>query len=584
LLLVAFLGLSFLTVPLAGGDLRALARLPLRTLWAPALALLVQILAISVFSGSSKGLLDAVHIGSYVLAGVFIWRNRKVPGFWLIGLGGLSNFAVIVANGGVMPALPDAVKAAGLGVAGGHFVNSLVLAHARLGFLGDVFALPAPIPFHNVFSVGDVLIATGGLLFLHGTCRSRLPRVVPEQFTKLKREPRFLRLWGAQSISDLGDWMYTLAVAATLSRFGAGATDFALLFAFQVGPAALVGALGGPVVDRWSRKRLMVLSDVLRMVAVGSLLAAGHPTKVHIYAVAVTLGVFGAIFTPSFQATLPNLVSGENLVAANSLVTTTFHLAVMTGPVLGGFLVDRLGFAFVAALNAASFGLSAMLVQGTPFPLQRREDSPTGPLKALRDGVRYVVDTPWVRGIFIVLAVVMLASAVKSPLEPLFVLRTLARRPRALGLVGAAWGIGMVLGSLSAPTLARRWARERILSVAIGAVGTSVLVASIQGALAPVLLLWLVAGVGNGAGTVAYESLLQERVPDQVRGRVMAGAGAILDGSFLIGVLVAGVLGSSLGIRGALAGSGVLFVIGAVAAGRLVRARAPEEAPVRASG
>jgi MFS transporter, DHA3 family, macrolide efflux protein len=584
LLLVALLGLSLLTVPLAGGDLRALAHLRLRALWAPAFALVAQILAISVFSGSSKGLLGSVHIGSYVLAGVFIWRNRKVPGFWLIGLGGLCNFAVIVANGGVMPALPEAVKAAGWGVTGGHFVNSLVLPHARLGFLGDVFALPAPIPLHNVFSVGDVMIAIGGLLFLHGTCRSRLPKVVPHQFSKLRQERRFLRLWGAQSISDLGDWMYTLAVAAILSKAGGGAKDFALLFACQVGPAALVGALGGPIVDRWSRKRLMVLSDVLRMVAVGSLLAAGTPGRLHIYAVAVVLGVFGAIFMPSFQATLPNLVAGENLVAANSLVTTTLHLAVMTGPVLGGFLVDRLGFGFVAALNASSFGLSALLVQGTPFPEQRKEPSSTGPMTALRDGVRYVAETPLVRGIFIVLAIVMLASAVKSPLEPLFVLRTLAERPRALGLVGAAWGIGMVLGSLSAPTLSRRWARERILSVAIGAVGAAVLSASLQSDLPAVLLLWLVAGVGNGAGTVAYESLLQERVPDEIRGRVMAGAGAILDGSFLVGVMMAGFLGSSLGIRGALAASGLLFVSGAVAAGRLVRPQVSQMATVKASG
>ena len=217
-------------------------------------------------------------------------------------------------------------------------------------------------------------------------------------------------------------------------------------------------------------------------------------------------------------------------------------------------------------------------------PLQQRDEVPANPFKALGDGVRYVARTAWLRGVFIVLAMVMIASAVKSPLEPLFVLRTLAKRPKALGLVGAAWGVGMVVGSLHAPSLARKWARERLLTLAIGAVGGAVLVASLQRDLPAVLLLWLIAGAGNGAGTVAYESMLQERVPDEVRGRVMAGAGAILDGSFLIGILVAGFLGSALGIRGALAGSGVLFLAAALAAGRLVRHRVDQPAEVRARG
>ena len=82
--------------------------------------------------------------------------------------------------------------------------------------------------------------------------------------------------------------------------------------------------------------------------------------------------------------------------------------------------------------------------------------------------------------------------------------------------------------------------------------------------LSPVLLLWLVAGVGNGAGTVFYESLLQERVPDSLRGRVIAASEAVLDASFLGGAFLAGLVGSHLGIRTAFVVSGVLFLLAAL--------------------
>jgi MFS family permease len=99
--------------------------------------------------------------------------------------------------------------------------------------------------------------------------------------------------------------------------------------------------------------------------------------------------------------------------------------------------------------------------------------------------------------------------------------------------------------------------------------------ASVQSNLAPVLLLWVMAGIGNGVGTVAYESLLQERVPDAFRGRVLAASGAVLDGAFIAGALMAGTLGAAYGFRPALAVSGFLFLAAAaIAATRVVPGRA----------
>jgi hypothetical protein len=176
------LGTAFLlvlaSVVLTGGRLLALAEIRLRRTWVIFAALAAQILIISVFPGGASWVHDAVHLGSYGLAGWFVWSNRHIPGVLICGVGGSMNLAAIIANGGVMPASPSALRSAGIGQATGEFANSAAVANPRLQALGDVFAIPAawPIPVANVFSAGDVVLVAGIAIGLHWMCGSRLVR------------------------------------------------------------------------------------------------------------------------------------------------------------------------------------------------------------------------------------------------------------------------------------------------------------------------------------------------------------------------------------------------------------------------
>jgi uncharacterized protein DUF5317 len=113
---------------------------------------------------------------SYGLAVAFLVANRQIPWLWVVGLGGLANLVAIAANGGVMPADPGAMARAGMVVHAHEFANSTAVAHPRLAWLGDYFAVPASIPLANVFSVGDVVLVIGAALVLHRACGSRLSR------------------------------------------------------------------------------------------------------------------------------------------------------------------------------------------------------------------------------------------------------------------------------------------------------------------------------------------------------------------------------------------------------------------------
>ena len=166
--------LAAASVVVTGGDLRRLSRLQFR--YAPLLfgALLTQIVIISILPEGNQGLREAIHIGTYLMVFVFLALNVRVPGVWLIALGALLNFVAIAANGGVMPADPDAERRAGIEHEEGEFSNSQVVENPRLLVLGDRFALPESWPISNVFSVGDVLIVLGAALGMHQVCGSLL--------------------------------------------------------------------------------------------------------------------------------------------------------------------------------------------------------------------------------------------------------------------------------------------------------------------------------------------------------------------------------------------------------------------------
>jgi Family of unknown function (DUF5317) len=178
-ILVFAVAVAALSVLLLGGSLGKLATVGIKGGWAIALALVLQVVIISVIPKQMLGWRgQTLELASYALAVLFLVINRRVPWLWLMGLGGLCNLVAIGANAGVMPASPVALRAAGRVRHPGRFMNSTVLSHPHLAWLGDNFSVPRTLPLANVFSVGDVLLAVGALLLLHSVCGSAPARAV----------------------------------------------------------------------------------------------------------------------------------------------------------------------------------------------------------------------------------------------------------------------------------------------------------------------------------------------------------------------------------------------------------------------
>ncbi len=175
--------LAVLAIPLTGGSFLRLGQVPIRGWWLLPLALVLQVLVITVLTDLPSGLAAGVHVATYVLAGIFLWLNRAVRGVPLLGLGAVLNGVTIAVNGGTLPASRWAVETAGLDDKEG-FVNSGVLESPRLLWLGDVFAVPEGMPFANVFSMGDVLIVAGVAVLVIANSRPAATPDTPGDGTK----------------------------------------------------------------------------------------------------------------------------------------------------------------------------------------------------------------------------------------------------------------------------------------------------------------------------------------------------------------------------------------------------------------
>ena len=252
----------------------------------------------------------------------------------------------------------------------------------------------------------------------------------------------------------------------------------------------------------------------------------------------LTLGIGNALFQPAFLASVPNLVPARSLTSANALVGLTQSLAVTIGLPLGGFMVDQFGVDWGFSANALTFAFSAALVAGTAFP--RGERVPTGslhhragrrlPLRARqphgagRDRRRR--DDHARRGRQVAAGVDVRPELADAGTT-------------GLGVLGAIWGVGMLVGSLIVSRIDRVLGHARMLTCALLMVSAAVILAAWSPILAPVALLWIFGGIGNTTGTVAYEVILQERTEDAVRGRVMAALEASVQAGLLCGVGIA---------------------------------------------
>ena len=392
------------------------------------------------------------------------------------------------------------------------------------------------------------------------------------------RVPSFRLLFFATLSSGFGTWLAFVALAIDVKdRTDSGPWVSALLIA-DVLPAVVIGLLAGPLVDRLSRKWLMIGSDLLRAAIFCALpFASGAGVIVLLAALA---GVGTGIFRPAVYAGLPNLVDDADLPRANGLIQAVENLAWTVGPLLGGLVVAAWGPDVAYWANAATFVCSALLLGGIPARLlQRGTVESQGHWRDLFEGVSFVLRSRPLVTVLVAWNVFMLASAGINVAEVFLAKDTFDAGDFGYGLLVGATGLGLVLGSLAAGTLLDRRTVSHVYSGSILLVGLAVA----AGAVAPNVWIAagcvLVVGAANGAAVVCNALFVQRGSPDALRGRVFTVLMSSSFGVLAIGMIVAGPLTDAVGPRWVWGASAAIAGLSALLALVLSRGIEPEAVP-----
>lgn len=406
--------------------------------------------------------------------------------------------------------------------------------------------------------------------------KSRLPASQSAGFsgylTLLTANRNYRLLWVGEVISLFGDWFNLIASAALVSRLTSSGLAVGGLFVVRMLAPFLVSPLAGVVADRYNRKRLLVLTDLLRAAVVMGFLLVREAQHVWLlYALtAVQLGLSGMFF-PARNALLPDIVTRNQLGAANALSSATWSVMLALGAAVGGVVTGQYGIYASFVIDAITFLASGVLIASIAYQHKEQATGGSGWRLAGReylDGLSYLVEHKDILMVAVQKGVMALAvggafQVVQVVIaERIFVIGE--GGSTSLGIQYAVAGIGTGLG----PILARQWSGDQssaLRSMLLWAWVFSLLgivIAAPLSSFGTVLLGQALRAVGSGINWVFTTQLLLQDLPDKVRGRVFSTEFAL----FSLASAVAAYLGGWLFDSARLDASAVLWIMSAATA------------------
>jgi MFS family permease len=375
-----------------------------------------------------------------------------------------------------------------------------------------------------------------------------LPSPLRRQFALLRRSGSFRLLFLAGLGSGLGTWMATIALTADVTARTESPWWVSLLFIVTFLPSIVVGLAAGPLIDRLSRKRLIVNADLVRFVVFAALPFVHSPTGIIV--LAGVAGFANSFFRPAVLAGVPNLVQEDDLAHGTSLLQATDWVAAAIGPVLGGVIVSASGASTVYWINAATFLFSAALIVRIPARLLQSEQAISrGHWRDLADGLVAFRRSVALLTALVAFGFAMFAVGLNNVAEIFLAERSLHRGPFGYGLLWTATGIGLVIGSLIGGTLLERRELRAVYPLvfipwAVGLLGAGVAPDIWLAAAAMVL-----SGLGNGLTFPLTVVIVQRFTSDQLRGRAFTVIISVHNAILGVAMVSAGALTESVGPR-----------------------------------
>ena len=379
----------------------------------------------------------------------------------------------------------------------------------------------------------------------------------------------FRRLWLAQTVSVLGDFLALFAVqVAIVFRMHGSARDVAGVFIALLAPTVVLGPLAGAFADRWDPRRTMIASDVARGLLI--LLLTQAATVPRICAIVFAVSCCSSFFSPAQSITVPLLVPRTGLLAANARLQQSMQIVRLASPAVASALVAAFGERICYAADSASFFVSAALLAtlhcSRPPPASKRAVS-----RELHRGFHFLLTDSRFSFVMLSLTAGTFAAGCFGALASLYVRDVLHRGPAVLGMIASLIAAGTLAGS----SLLRGCGRDprRLIGGGMAGVGASILLIALAPGTAAALLGSAGMGIGVAVVMIASSVLLQGETPPELRGRVSGASASLTSLAQLAALTLSGLAAARLGIRGVFLVSAALLFAIAIGAFRVVRNR-----------
>ena len=404
---------------------------------------------------------------------------------------------------------------------------------------------------------------------------------------KLWRHPDFLKLWAGESVSVFGSQVTVLAVpTVAILILHAGPFQVGILSALEFLAFPTLGLVAGVYADRLRRRPIMIICDIGRALALGSIPVAfllNLLTLEQLYFVALLTGIFTVFFDVSYQSYLPALVDRPNLIEGNTKLEITRSTAQVAGPAVAGFLIQLIGGAKAVAVDAVSFFLSALalasITKPEPEPRPSTASGASGFIPEMREGIDVVFRNPILWRIAACTATTNLGSnMVFGAVFLVFAYRQLHLSAGVVGVVFALSSVGALAGAFLAGWVARRLGIGPTLGVMVIVGGLALLATPLALVGVPAVILattGFIEGLTIPIYNINQVSLRQAITPDRVQGRMNATMRTIVWGTIPLGAFIGGILGTSIGLVQTIVLGGILSTLAAswIVLGPVIRLR-----------
>lgn len=393
---------------------------------------------------------------------------------------------------------------------------------------------------------------------------------VRRQLSLLTRAPSFGYLFLATLGSGLGTGIALIALTVDVfDRTGSGKWVAALLIV-ELLPMLAIGLLLGPLLDRFSRRRLMIGSDLVRFAIFAALPFA--PGPVAVIALAGVAGFATGFFRPAVYAGMPNLVDKRDLPQANALFQAVDNLTWMLGPLIGGMILAASGPGLAYWVNSVTFLVSAALLVRIPARLlQLAQAASEGHWRDLAEGFRLVRSSRPLLTVLVTWTIAMIAIGHMNVAEVALAKVVFEAGDFGLGVLMASSGLGLIVGSLAGGTVIERRGIATAYGGAIALMAVGLALAAVSPGVWIAAALLVGVGIGNGVAGVCNPLLVQRGAPDRLRGRSFTVIMSVNAAMLALAMALAGPLTDALGARWVWGIAAAVYAVAAVVAVALAR-------------